>query len=312
MTDYQDGWFLVPGTPPSFDPTADPDAFNPFGSGGPTPTVNAVTARTLIDNARIRHHAFSDIEMPDGAAVLFLNQRQRELLALASQEVEGIVGTGIQYTIATPATGLLVSFANGVPYVGVAGQDGWATHVDENGVPYVDPNEPQLPTDPLGSTPGFPLPKEMVRLTNAMAVLRSGQFATCEVVKQQMRNGTMPGRGPVAYVAGNRLVPMRGYTTAQNASNSGDRWQGVTGFQMSYVGISVIESLDDEITLPILLQGALIADLANLFAMQSKRTTPAERREFQDRADRAAGEFVNNAFGMLTAASSNSVQYRGR
>lgn len=312
MPDFRDGWFLSASDPPSFDSDAAPDAFNPFGTGGPVPTFAAITARDIIDSARTRHWALSDIEMPDGAAVLYLNQRQRELLAAGGAEIEGIVGTGIQYPVFSPSTGRLISFIDNVPYAGVAGQDGWCVHVDDDGVPYVDPNEPMLASDPLGETPGFPMPSEMVRLTNVMLVLQSGQFATCEIVKQQMRKGTMPGRAPVAYVAGNRLVPLRAYTPAQGGNNGGDRWQGVTGFQMSYVGIETIRRLDDEVQLPVLLTGALIADLVCLLAMQSKKVSAIEKRQFRDEADRAKDEFLGASFGMLTAAMANNVQYRGR
>ena len=309
---FQDGWFLTPGTTPSFDPADPPDAFNPFGSGGPTPTFGTVTLRSLIDSARVRHWAFSDIEMPDGAAVLYLNQRQREHLAMGGPDIEGIVGTAVQYAVATPSTGLLVSFVGGVPYVGAAGQDGWCMHEDENGVPYVDPNEPPLASDPLGDTPGWPLPQEMTRLVNVMLVQQSGAFASCTVVNERMRNATYPGRGPAAFVANNRLNPMRAYDTASASSNSGDWWTQVTGIQISWVGISPVSALDDELTLPVALSGALIADLALLFAMQSKQVSSADRRDFGVMAQQAQQQFVEMAFGMLGATMASQVQYRNR
>ncbi len=307
---FQDGWYLQAGTPPTFDPDDPPDAFNPFGSGGPTPTFQTVTAQSIIDSARVRSWAFTDLEMPDGAALLYLNQRQREHLAMGGADIEGIVGTAVQYGIV--ADGLLVSFQNGVPYVGAEGQDGWCVHVDGDGVPYVDPTEPPLACDPLGQTPGWPLPQEMVRLINVMLVQNSGAFASCTVTNERMRNASYPGRGPAAFVANNRLMPMRAYVTDDAASNSGDWWQQIAGIQISYVGIQSLRALTDELVLPVTLVGALIADVANLFALQAKALDAVQRSAFARQAQDAQALFVDSAFGMLGATMQTQVQYRRR
>jgi hypothetical protein len=54
-----------------------------------------VTAQDLIDQARIRHWAFADVALGDGAALLFLNQRQRHLLLRFRDQLRGLVNTTV-------------------------------------------------------------------------------------------------------------------------------------------------------------------------------------------------------------------------
>lgn len=308
MTNFQYGW-TVSGTPPSFDPDSDPVAFNPFGPAGAEPSFQSVRPRDLIDSARTRHWAFSSIQFGDGAALLFLNQRQREHLAMAGADVEGIVGTAVQYAVGSAMSGLLVSFTGGVPIVAASDADGWVVHVDDDGVPFVDNSEPQIAVDPLGARQGFPLPQEMVRLINVMLVYGTSQFVPCAVMNERARMSAMPGRDPVAFVAGNRLVPMRAKTP--NTLNTADRWQSVVGIQISYVAVDTLHTLDDTIMLPVVLCGAMIADLAHYFAMQTKDVTPDERKMFRDEADRAAAMFREASLNLLNSPMDSSVEYRG-
>ena len=307
MSNFQYGW-TVSGTPPSFDTADAPVAFNPFGPPDAEPTFESVTPRDLIDAARTRHWAFSSINFGDGAALLFLNQRQREHLAMAGADVEGIVGTAVQYACGSAISGLLISFTGGVPIVAAADTDGWVVHVDADDVPFVDNSEPQIGADPLGDRQGFPLPQEMVRLTNVM-LIQNNRFLPCSVVNERARLNALPGRDAVAFVAGNRLVPMRQNTP--NTQNSGDRWADVTGIQMSYVAVDTMRSLDDALMLPVVLSGALIAELAHFFAMQSKEVTPSERQMFRDEADRAAAMFRETSLNLLSSPMDGQVDYRG-
>lgn len=308
MANFQYGW-TVSGTPPSFDTAATPVAFNPFGPAGAEPTFQSVTPRDLIDAARTRHWAFSSINFGDGAALLFLNQRQREHLAMAGSDVEGIVGTAVQYAVGSALSGLLLSFTGGIPIVADSDEDGWVVHVDDDGVPFVDNTEPQIGIDPLGDRQGFPLPQEMVRLINVMLVYGGSQVIPCSIVNERMRQNAMPGRNPVAFVAGNRLVPMR--AQYPNSQNTADRWASVTAFQMSYVAVDTLRTLDDAVMLPVVLCGAMIADLAHYFAMQSKEVTPAERAMFRDEADRAGAMFREASLNLLASPMDGQVEYRG-
>jgi hypothetical protein len=308
MTNFQDGWTLS-GTPPEFDPADDPVAFNPFGPSGAEPSFQSVTPRDLIDSARTRHWAFSGINFGDGAALLFMNQRQREHLAMAGSDVEGIVGTAIQYAVSSSIVGLLVSFVGGVPILATSGANGWVVHVDDDGVPFVDGTEPMVAADPLGAQQGFPLPSEMVRLINVMLVFGpSAQYVPCSVVNERARMNALPNRNPTAFVAGNRLIPMR--TQYPNVNNTADVWQQITGIQISYVAVDTLRTLDDTVMLPVVLCGAMIADLAHFFAMQSKDVTIAERSQFRDEADRAASAFREASLNLLSSPLEGQVDYR--
>lgn len=309
MANFQDGWTLS-GTPPSFDPDDDPVAFNPFGPAGEEPSFQSVTPRDLIDSARTRHWAFSSINFGDGAALLFLNQRQREHLAAAGSDIEGIVGTAVQYAVsASGISGQVVSFVNGVPILAATGVNGWVVHIDDDGVPFVDGAEPMIAADPLGAQQGFPLPSEMVRLINVMLVYGVSTFVPCTIVNERLRMNALPNRNPTCFVAGNRLIPMRGETP--NTLNTADRWNSIVGIQISYVAIDTLRTLDDAVSLPVVLCGAMIADLAHYFAMQSKEVTVAERSQFRDEADRSAAMFREASLNLLSSPTDGQVDYRG-
>lgn len=309
MTNFQDGWTLS-GIPPSFDPDDTPVAFNPFGASGAEPSFQSTTPRDLIDAARTRHWAFSSINFGDGAALLFLNQRQREHLAAGGSDIEGLVGTAVQYAVsANGITGLLVSFVGGVPILAADGANGWVVHIDDDGVPFVDGTEPMIAADPLGEQQGFPLPTEMVRLINVMLVYQSGQFIPCTITNERLRLDALPNRNPTVFIAGNRLIPMR--NTYPNSQNTSDRWQSVTAIQISYVAIDTLRTLDDTVSLPVVLCGAMIADLAHYFAMQSKEVSTAERAQFRDEADRSAAMFREVSLNLLSSPTDGMVDYKG-
>lgn len=310
MSNFQDGWTLS-GTPPAFDPDDDPTAHNPFGPSGAEPSFQSVSPRDLIDSARTRHWAFSSINFGDGAALLFLNQRQREHLAAAGSDIEGIVGTAVQYAVsASGISGQVVSFTGGVPILAATGVNGWVVHLDDDDVPFVDGTEPMVAADPLGEQQGFPLPSEMVRLINVMLVYtQTNQFIPCTVVNERMRMNALPNRNPTCFIAGNRLIPMR--TQTPNTNNTGDIWASVDAIQISYVAVDTLRTLDDAISLPVVLCGALIADTAHFFAMQSKDVTVAERTQFRDEADRAGGMFREASLNLLSSPLEGMVDYRG-
>lgn len=329
MTVYQTGWTLQPNTPgpPIFDPTLPPVSTNPFGSFGPPPSFKTTTAQRIIDSARLRHWSFTDIALGDGAALLYLNQRQRELLANGGALIEGIAGTAITYAVTpgVPFAGQLISFANGVPYLAAPGQDGWAMHLNANGVPFVDPSEPPVCVDPLArlspaGVQGFALPQDMVRLINVILQYANGptgsnQFLPCDIVDERQRLAYLPGRNPVAFVAGNRLVPMLPlggtFPSQGTVNNSADRWNNVCAIQISYVAIDTLTTLDDAISLPVVLVGALIADVAKLFAVQSKKMTATEKKMFLDEAASANAAAGANALDLLVSPETDAVVYNG-
>lgn len=312
MAHYQAGWTLTGGTPPTLNTSLSPVAFNPFGPLGATPSFQYVTPRDLIDSARTRHWSFSDVNMPDGAGLIYLNQRQRELLSGCGAEIEGLVGTTVQYTVGSALTGQLISFVNGVPFLAAVGQDGWAMHVDANGVPFVDPSEPMVAADPFGlngGVQGFPLPAEMVRLINVQLIYTGGVFLPCQLLNEKQRNRALPGRDPIVFVAGNRLIPMLPGTSPTD--NSGDRWRNVTGIQISYIAVDTMRTLDDTVALPVVMIGGLVASLAMRFAMQAKECPTSDKQMFIREAEQATAEITSISLGLTGSAVEEQVLFTG-
>ncbi len=294
--------------------------------------MGTTTPRYLIDSARSRHWAFTDAQVGDGAAVLYLNSRLRTHLAILGAKIEGLVGTSMTYAfpVAGPTLliantgsilvtnfgiGIQVNTGLGLPIVGSTYQDGWPVHLSVNNVPYSDFTEPPIAGDPFGAhggTPGFPLPVDMIRLINVTLVYNNpvGFQIPCDVIPEAQRFTTQPGRNPTAFLSGNRLVPVRVYNT--DGLNTGDRWSNVTNIQLSYVGIQTLGALDDVLNLPSVLTEALIADLASYFANLSKLVSSADKTMFAATARETAGMIASAALDMVNEPQQNSVQYKGR
>ena len=271
----------------------------------------SVTVAEIIDAARTRHWSFSDTLLGDGAAVLFLNARQRVHLANHGAQIEGLVGTSMSYATALNSTGALVVLVGGVPTYGTTYQDGYAMHVDGTGALYIDTAEATIAADPFGlhgGTPGFPLPTDFVRLINVALTYTGGVVIPCDVVPERSRHTTLPGRNPTAFVSGNRLVPLFPNTIATN--NTGDRWYNVTNIQISYVAIQTLATLADVMTLPAVLCEALTADLAALFAGQSQKCSAPERAFFVGEAQRCAAMVAAASLDLLASPQMSSVLYR--
>lgn len=263
----------------------------------------------LIAAARVRHWSFTDVELGDGAAVLFLNQRQRTHLAQHGAQIEGIVGTSAQYTIGLSPRQAIVAMVNGVPTYSTGVADGFPVHLAA-GVPYINTSDVPIAGDPFGAsggTPGFPLPADMVRLINVALVYTNNQVIPCDVIQERARHTWLPGRNPACFVSGNRLVPLLPLSTG----NTNDRWNNVLSIQISYVAIQTLAALSDVLTLPAVLCEALTADLALLFAMQSKETDAATRSFFSAEAQRSANAIAEASLNLIESAQQSAVLYRG-
>ena len=292
--------------------------------------MGTTTVRYLVDSARIRHWAFSDLQVGDGPALLFLNSRLRTHLAVHGAKIEGLVGTSVTYgigvgpelliantgSILTTNFGLniQVNLGLGVPAVSSTYQDGWAVH-QVGGVPYVNFLETPIAGDPFGAnggTPGFSLPADMIRLINVSLAYNdpAGLQIPCDVIPEAQRFSVQPGRNPTAFLSGNRLVPVQVYN--QPGLNAGDRWSNVTAIQISYVAVQQLMSLDDVLNLPSVLTEALIADCANFFAMLSKLVSASDKQTFAAEALKVGGMISNAALDMVNEPQQNSVQYKGR
>ena len=294
--------------------------------------MSLTTVRYLVDSARSRHWAFSDLQVGDGAALLYLNSRLRTHLAMHGAKIEGLVGTSMTYAFpVAPITllvtntgsilttnfgvGIQVNTGIGIPAVGQPYQDGWPVHLSPNNVPYSDFTEPPIAGDPFGAhggTVGFPLPADMIRLINVTLVYSSpvGLQIPCDVIPEAQRFSVQPGRNPTAFLSGNRLVPVQVYN--QSGLNSGDRWSNVTNIQLSYVGVQTLQALDDVLNMPSVLTEALIADLASYFANLSKLVSAADKAIFGNTAKETAAMISGAALDMVNEPQQNMVQYKGR
>jgi hypothetical protein len=247
------------------------------------------TVQQIIDRARVRHWSFTDIALGDGAVLTYLSQRLRTHLARHGATIEGLVNTTMTYTIGTQ-TGLLVALdpVSGLPVLATTYQDGWPLHVDPvTSIPYFDPTEPMIATDPYGlhgGTPGFPLPSEMIRLIDVSLVFNQyvqPVIIPCDVIREHGRIQSQPGRNPQAFVSGNRLVPVFPYPGSASNPNSNDRWFSVTSLIMSYVALPTLQLLTDYLNIPAVLVEALDADAALMMARQSKVCPPASVAGFE-------------------------------
>lgn len=276
--------------------------------------MSSILVRDLIDSARTRHWSFSNLQLGDGAALLFLNQRQRTRLAQGGAKIEGLVGTSMEYSLVS-TSGLLVAYLSGVPTYTTTYQDGWPLHLTGGGVPYVDPSEALIARDPFGQnggTPGFPLPTDFVRLITVTLTFGPGTPATyipCQIIGERERFTSAPGRDPICFVSGNRLVPL--LPSVGTNANVGNRWFSVTAIQISYVAVQTFTALTDAVNLPSVLCECLTADLAELFATQSKDCPAADKTRFSALATQAASAFADNATDLIGSPKSSMVHYRG-
>lgn len=312
-----DGYYAVGVSPPVVDSAAGVVSYNPFGS---VSAYRETTYQRIIDTARTRHWAFAEQNMPDAAAFENMRQREREVIAQAGAEIEGLLGSTLMYAIPdATAGGTLVRIRNGVPYLAPAGGDGWPVHLDENDLPYVDPTEPQLAGDPLqftvGGLQGFPLPGSMIRLVDVKLVHPDGRYQRVTMTSERRRTDAIPGQYPVAFVSNNRLVPMTYGLNQQGGglydANAVNNWRGAAAIQVSWVPLSAPFTLTDLVMLPDVLIGVLTAYCAKLFSMQAKQLTPNERQQFRNEEDRAIVDFNNAALGMLSSPAGEDVVYEG-
>lgn len=267
----------------------------------------AVTVRDLIDAARIRHNAFIDVELGDGAVLLFVNNRQMRLLLHFKTSLQGLLGTTAQ-TAATVGGALVGIDEDGAPFYLTTAGDGWALHLDADGVtPYVDVDEAPISFDPFGisgDTPGFPLPENVISVLAVSGVYADGRATPIDVFDEGERFSHRQTGRPMAFLSANRIVPKRDVNTTS------DVWSLLTAVQLSYLALPQLTALSDRITLPPVLHEALIAAIASLLAGQAKLCTTAERAAFRADAERAEAILTDDSFDIVGALKTTRVIYR--
>lgn len=266
--------------------------------------------RDVIDEARSKHWAFADVQLGDGAALLFINRRQRSLLLKFRDAVRAIVNQTMQQ--AGVVAGVLVGLdSGGVPYYLTTYEDGYPIQFDGGGVPYIDTSAAPISYDPFGvngGTPGWPLPTDAIALLSLTAVYQDTTTGPIEVVDEAVRYQGPPTRYPTVYITGNRLVPLR---KPSNTSGQPDIWTSVTAVQLSYIPFSSVALLTDALTLPGPLIEAIVSGLVEMLAMQSPKCTATERAGFTAARKEKEAEISVNAFDLLGDFQSSNVIYEG-
>lgn len=265
-----------------------------------------MTVQQLIDSARTRHPAMMRVAFPDGALLLFLNTYQRRKLLELAGEIEPLISEARQ--LAAVIAGALVGVDAGVPYYITTSGDGFPVSLSA-GVPYVDFTQPAIALDPFGasgSTPGFPLPTEFLKLINIIAATVSAADIAVEIVPESRRGA--PRHTLAAFISGNRVVPIR-----QGVSPFSDSWSEVTSVTMSYLAMQTLAALTDVLKLPVQLVDCMEAALAERLAMAvpSIEMTDAMKRQFT--SDRVAAEksAAEAAEDILGEATTSYVQFNG-
>lgn len=270
------------------------------------------TVQNIIDQARVKHPSFLSAGAPDGALVLGLNQRHREIVLRYADSIEGLVSTSVSF--ATLFNGTLVGSVNGVPSYLTTYQDGYVTHKTANGVPYWNFTELPIAGDPFGAnggTPGFPLPTSFLKLINVTATYGDGSSGPINVIREGERHMIPQTRYPCAFVSGNRLVPARIPTNPATMGGYGDDWsQNITGLQLSYVSLPTLSALTDTVILPDVVIGALVAGVAEHLAMLARDVDGATKSMFTALRKEADSVLQEYATDMVGDVQESSVIYR--
>lgn len=267
----------------------------------------STTAQAVLDQARIRHPSFAEAEMPEGALLLFLNQRQRSLLVQAGDHLGPLVTTTA--AIATTIRGTLVGSSGGVPVYLTTYEDGWPVFLGGTGVPYFDFTGPKIAGDPFGEnggTPGFPLPDNFVSLQAITVTYSSGLIGPVDVIPERARHEHAQGRNPAVFISGNRLVPV----LPTSASVSRGEWIDVVSLSLTYIALPALTSLTDLLLVPDAVVEVLIADVAALLAMRAKGLSKGERDMYREDAQVSAAKLAEGR-DLVGDVSTSTVQYSG-
>lgn len=273
--------------------------------------INQLTLRVtdIIDDARILHHSFTDIQLGDGAALRWLNNRQRTLLSQYRDGLKGVASVTVR-TLAPrsmPATGRRVGLTPaGTPYeITEDGEDGYAVYLSPGDVPYVDAATVPIADDPI--TDGWPLPVEVISVTAMKAEWTDGKKLPVTVTTENERSVSKPGRWLHAFASGNRIAPL----TRPGQPAASDEWNNVVAVELSFIPLSRLTAICCAVAMPTVLGEALIAAMAEMFARQSRDCTPQERQDFSVAAKVAESRLSNLTSDILGESSTRMVTFKG-
>jgi len=269
-----------------------------------------LTTRDIVDNARMRHHLFADVEMPDGAAILWVNQRERYLLLTYRDGLKGVATKTVRTIATLPAPGYRIGVTpRGTPYLLDADEqpgDGYAVYLsDWTKAPYIDQAGVPIADKPLDD--GWPLPVEVISTMAMKAQFSGGDELPIAIKLENERTVGLPGRQLTAFASGNRVAPMQrpGYPMASTG------WGSVLATELSYIPLTRITNICCLVSFPAVLAEALVAGLAERFAKQAKGCTPAEQAQFANEARMAEKLLDDASSDILGELPSRSVVFKG-
>lgn len=266
-----------------------------------------MTAQDIIEDARLRHWSFADVQLGDGAAVRWLNTRQRFLLLKFREGLKGVVTLTVRTKAVMPSPGRRIGVTpRGTPYELEDEGDGYAVYLaPASRAPYIDLSGVPIADAPLDD--GFPLPVEVISVTALKGVYVDGQTIPVTVTMEQQRSVSLSGRQLTAFASGSRIAPLRN-PGAPLASQS---WESITAVEVSYIAMARITALCCLLSFPSVLVEALTAGMAKFFATQSKLCTPDERRDFFEAARTAEEQLESASNDILGEAPTRSVIFKG-
>jgi len=266
-----------------------------------------VSGRDIVDDARTRHWSFSEIALPDGAAIRWLNNRQRHLLLKFRDGLKGVCTRTVR-TMARPDTvaGTLIGVtARGVPYELTEDGDGFAVFLAPGNSPYIDTAGVPIANDPKDD--GWPLPFEVVSITAMKGILPDSTTVPVVVSMEQERTISMPGRQLTAFTSGNRVVPL----LHPGMPAATEIWASITHTELSYIALARIRSICCLLLFPAVLVEALVAGLAAFFGTQAKQCPPVDRSDLVKDREKAESELVTFSQDILGEVPTRRVRYMG-
>lgn len=299
---------------PFVDTTLPPVSLDPWGPAG-YPTI---TARELIDQARIRDARFFDLKIPDGALLSYLNTKQRTLLLQLADAIQPFIDESRQVLTTVRDAVVGIDPTDGVtPYYLTTRGAGYSIQIDPaDGVtPYFDQTSLPLSLDPFGANggpPGILLPVDTIKVVMAVASFSDGTTCDIEIIPERNRH-----QGPThqisCFVSGNRMVPMRCGSSRWSGGQgqTGDWWSSCTAVAVTWVGMQSVSSLITRITIPTVMHEAIIAGLCSILAQGVVSMSPNEKAQWSVKSANADAALLSIGRDMAGQITQSTVIYNG-
>lgn len=265
-----------------------------------------LTVNDVIERARARHWTFNDVQMPAGAILQFIDDRQRSIILQIAEQIEGLIGESREIEVGVSGDAVVAFDALGAPYFSTGSTPGYVLKI-ASGIPYIDLSDLYV-VDPFGEDggqPGFPLPENILWLGAIVANLEDGRTMPVLVLDNAQAAAVGGTTGLRSFLSGNRLVPIRASTIGGTGVQ--DWWNKVTSIRLSMIVCPQLVALADSINLPAPLVEYLIAAVCDFLAKASPKTQPIDKRTFADGLREAKIDVLNAAESIVGGVQQNSV-----